>query len=165
MSSKNLISELEFELVSAEKLLKLLPIEKLTWQPHAKARSLGELALHVAGIPAKYLQYAKDGTTTVEILTARQTTTTIQEIQSTFQKSKERALRILLDDFENMEGSTWNLTKNSTPVLSMPIPVFIRLLVFNHFIHHRGELVTYLRALDVKIPSIYGPSADENPFA
>ena len=164
MSSKNLISELEFELISTEKLLALLPVEKLAWQPHPKARTLGELALHVAGIPAKYLQHAKDGTTTVEVLTARQTAITVKEIQSAFVESKERALQILRADYEKLESTTWSLTKNSATILSLPIPTFVRLLVFNHFVHHRGELVMYLRTLDVKIPSIYGPSADENPF-
>lgn len=165
MSAKNLISELEFELISAEKLLSLLPAEKLLWQPHPKARTLGELALHLAGIPARYLQYAKEGTTTVEVLTARKTSATIDEIQSAFQASKKKALQILTEDYEKLEGATWNLVKNSSPILSLPIPMFVRLMVLNHFVHHRGELVIYLRALDIRIPSIYGPSADENPFA
>jgi len=165
MSSKNLISELEFELISTEKLLRLVPDDKLSWQPHHKARTLGELALHVASIPAKYLQYAKDGKTTVEVLTARQTKTTTEEILSTFEKSKNNALQMLSDDYENLQNTTWNLTKESSSIFSLPIPFFTRLLVFNHLVHHRGELVMYLRTLDVLIPSIYGPSADENPFA
>lgn len=165
MSSKNFISELEFELISTEKLLKLVPADKLTWQPHHKARTLGELALHVASIPSKYLQYAKNGTTTVETLTARQTSTTTDEILSTFQNSKEVALQILSNEYDNLHDNTWQLTKNDTSIFSLPIPFFTRLLVFNHLVHHRGELVMYLRTLDVLIPSIYGPSADENPFA
>lgn len=164
MSSKNLISELEFELISTEKLLKLIPADKLSWQPHHKARTLGELALHLAGIPARYLQYAKDGTTTVETLTARQTTTTTAEILATFQESKDKAFQILSDDYDGFQDGNWKLTKDSNSIFSLPIPVFTRLLVFNHFVHHRGELVMYLRTLDVLIPSIYGPSADENPF-
>jgi uncharacterized damage-inducible protein DinB len=164
-NSKNLISEFEFELISTEKLLKLVPADKLLWQPHHKARTLGELALHVASIPAKYLQYAKDGTTTVENLTARQTITTTEEILSAFQNSKDKALQILTDDYENLQDTTWQLTKDRASIFSLPIPFFTRLLVFNHLVHHRGELVMYLRTLDILIPSIYGPSADENPFA
>ena len=165
MSSKNLISELEFELISTEKLLKLVPTEKLSWQPHRKARSLGDLALHVASIPARYLQYAKDGNTTVETLVARKTETTVEEILTTFQISKQKAFEMLNNDFEKMADRTWNLTKDANPIFSLPIPFFTRLLVFNHLVHHRGELVMYLRTLDILIPSIYGPSADENPFA
>src|SRR3569832_2278287 len=125
MSSKNFTSEFEFELVSTEKLLKVLPAEKLLWQPHPKARTLGELALHMAGIPARYIQYAKDGTTTVEILTARQPSTTIEEIHSTFQKSKVKALQILSDEYEKLEGTAWTLTKNSNVILTLPTMMFI----------------------------------------
>jgi uncharacterized damage-inducible protein DinB len=164
MSSKHFISELQFELISTEKLLKRVPADKLSWQPHHKARTLGELALHVASIPAKYLQYAKDGTTTVDTLTARQTPTTTVEILRVFEKSKKTALQILSNDFDNLQETTWHLTKNATSIFSLPVPFFTRLLVFNHLVHHRGELVMYLRTLDVLIPSIYGPSADENPF-
>jgi|KBSSwiStaDraftv2_1062776.scaffolds.fasta_scaffold14068_2 uncharacterized damage-inducible protein DinB len=165
MSSKNLIAELEFELISTEKLLKLVPSDKLLWQPHYKARSLGELALHVASIPAKYLQYAKDGNTTVEILTARQVNATVDEILATFQASKEKAFNVLNDDFDKMAEATWNLTRDSNIIFSLPVPFFTRLLVLNHLVHHRGQLAMYLRTLDVLIPSIYGPSADEDPFA
>ena len=165
MSSKNFISELQFELISTEKLLKRVPADKLSWQPHYKARTLGELALHVAGIPANYLQYAKDGTTTVDTLTARQTSTSIDEILKVFQESKQTALQILSNDFDNLQHTIWHLTKNSSSIFSLPVPFFTRLLVFNHLVHHRGELVMYLRTLDVLIPSIYGPSADEDPFA
>jgi hypothetical protein len=79
MSPRNFISELEFEFISTEKLLKRVPSDKLTWQPHPKARTLGELALHVASIPGKYLQYATDGSTSVDTMTARQMNTTVEE--------------------------------------------------------------------------------------
>ena len=72
---------------------------------------------------------------------------------------------MLNNDFEKMAEGTWTLTKDAHLVFSLPIPFFTRLLVFNHLVHHRGELVMYLRTLDILIPSIYGPSADENPFA
>jgi uncharacterized damage-inducible protein DinB len=41
----------------------------------------------------------------------------------------------------------------------------LRAIMLNHWYHHRGQLSVYLRELDVPVPSIYGPSADENPFA
>ncbi len=165
MTSKNLIAELEFELISTEKLLKLIPPDKLTWQPHHKARSLGELALHLASIPSKYLSFAMDGTTTVETLTNRKMTTTVDEILTTFKVSKDKAFQMLTNDFDKIENKTWNLTKDSAIIFSLPVPFFTRLLVMNHLVHHRGELVMYLRILDIPIPSIYGSSADENPFA
>ena len=58
----------------------------------------------------------------------------------------------------------WTLTKNGKAVMSIPRIGFIRSILLNHIYHHRGQLSVYLRMLDVRIPSIYGPSADENPF-
>jgi uncharacterized damage-inducible protein DinB len=58
----------------------------------------------------------------------------------------------------------WSLTKNGKPLMSIPRAVFIRSIMMNHTYHHRGQLSVYLRLLDVPVPSIYGPSADENPF-
>ncbi|MGA2434981.1 MAG: DinB family protein, partial [Bryobacteraceae bacterium] len=59
----------------------------------------------------------------------------------------------------------WSLTKAGEPVLVLPRVGLFRTILLNHLYHHRGQLTVYLRLLDVPIPSIYGPSADENPFA
>ena len=67
-----------------------------------------------------------------------------------------------LDDARLM--STWNGTRNGKPILSIPRVALIRSILLNHVYHHRGQLSVYLRLLDVPVPSIYGPSADENPF-
>jgi uncharacterized damage-inducible protein DinB len=61
--------------------------------------------------------------------------------------------------------STWTLTKNGKTLLSVPRIGFLRSVLLNHVYHHRGQLSVYLRMLDVPVPSIYGPSADEYPFA
>jgi uncharacterized damage-inducible protein DinB len=61
--------------------------------------------------------------------------------------------------------SNWNLTKNGKVVMSVPRIGFLRAILMNHIYHHRGQLSVYLRLLDVTVPSIYGPSADEDPFA
>ena len=60
----------------------------------------------------------------------------------------------------------WKLTsKDGATIMGMPKAALIRSIVMNHIYHHRGQLSVYLRLLDVPVPSIYGPSADENPFA
>jgi uncharacterized damage-inducible protein DinB len=61
--------------------------------------------------------------------------------------------------------ATWRLMKGDREVLALPRAAFLRSIMLNHWYHHRGQLSVYLRQLDVPIPSIYGPSADENPFA
>jgi uncharacterized damage-inducible protein DinB len=61
-------------------------------------------------------------------------------------------------------GQPWSATMNGAPVFNMPKAALIRSIVMNHTYHHRGQLSVYLRLLDVSVPSIYGPSADESPF-
>ncbi len=165
MSSKILIAELEHELVSTAKLLELVPADKLNWQPHTKAMSLGELALHVATIPGRYCSFGVDGRTSIETLTQHPSPKNKEEILSGFKTSSTTAKELLDRMDENWGNSVWNLTKNDSIIFTLPIPLFTRLLVFNHLFHHRGQLSTYLRTLNVALPSIYGPSADEDPFA
>ncbi|MFT3909245.1 MAG: DinB family protein [Ferruginibacter sp.] len=165
MNSKNLIAELEHELVSTEKLLELVPADKLNWQPHTRAMSLGELALHIATIPGRYCGFGVDGNTPVDILTQHPSPKNKEEILAGFKTSTATAKELLNILETNRDETNWNLTKNDSVIFTLPIPLFVRLLVFNHLFHHRGQLSTYLRTLNVALPSIYGPSADEDPFA
>ena len=165
MSSKNLIAELEHELVSTAKLLDLVPADKLNWQPHPKAMTLGVLANHVAALPGRYLNFADEGNTSIQTLTNHAVPINKTEILNNFKTSCSKAKQLLNNVDENWKGKSWNLTKDGSVVFTLPIPLFTRLLVFNHLIHHRGQLSAYLRTLNVPLPSIYGPSADEDPFA
>jgi uncharacterized damage-inducible protein DinB len=164
MNSKNLIAELEFELISTKKLLESVPADKLDWQPHAKARSLGELALHVATVPGRYLTFATEGNTTVQALTERTHPKNKAEILESFERSVLKANEILSKTIDSLDTKSWNLLTDNKVIFTLPVPMFTRLLIFNHLVHHRGQLSSYLRQLGVLIPSIYGPSADENPF-
>ena len=165
MDKKNLIAELEFELISTAKLLQLLPADNLTWQPHPRAMSLGQLAFHVASIPGRYLTFREEGNTTLETLLHHYVPKNREEIQVAFENSSAIAKELLINTDKSWENKSWNLTKNGTVVFTLPHPLFTRLLVFNHLIHHRGQLSAYLRSLGILIPSIYGPSGDENPFS
>jgi uncharacterized damage-inducible protein DinB len=165
MNSTELIAELEHEWVSTAKLLDLVPADKLNWQPHSKAMTLGQLAYHVAIIPGRYLIFADKGSTTVETLKQHDIPENKSEILTGFKVSCETAKQLLSSNDVKWASASWDLTKNGTVVFSLPVPLFIRLLVFNHLFHHRGQLSTYLRSLGIPLPSIYGPSADEDPFA
>ncbi len=164
MNTQALLAELEHELISTAKLLDLVPASQLHWKPNPKAMSLGQLAYHVAVIPARYLQFAKDGDTDLDELTNHYVPKDKQEIISSFEKGSNNAKAILAQAHPEWATQSWNLTKKGAVVFTLPISLFVRLLVLNHLYHHRGQLSAYLRSLDVRLPSIYGPSADENPF-
>ena len=71
-----------------------------------------------------------------------------------------------LGDFDDAAMSaTWRLLSGGRELMAMPRAAFARAVMLNHWYHHRGQLSVYLRQLGVPLPSIYGPSADENPFA
>ena len=161
MKSQNLIAELEHELVSTAKLLELVPADKLNWQPHPKAMTLGVLANHVAAILGRYLTFADEGNTTIETLIDHAVPKNKDEILNNFKTNTAKAKELLNKSEAYWEGKSWNLTKNSSTVFTLPIEIFTRLLVFNHLFHHRGQLSVYLRLLDVPVPGMYGPSADE----
>ncbi|GHN01673.1 hypothetical protein WSM22_31620 [Cytophagales bacterium WSM2-2] len=164
MDAKTLIAELEFEMVSAGKLLNLVPADKLDWKPNSRAMTLGQLALHVALIPGRYTDFADTGTTTFETLVDHASPKSKAEVLESFKTSLAKG-KAFFNNINQWENKTWNLMKGDKAVLTLPVPLFVRLLVFNHWVHHRGQLSTYLKTLNVSMPSIYGPSADENPFA
>ena len=158
-----ILAELDQESKTTRRLLERVPEDKLSWKPHAKASSLGQLALHIASIPGGIASAVSQDS--MELPSFRQAEAkSTAEILDTFSKSLNTARELLgkLDDRRAL--ATWTSTKNGQPVMSVPRIGFIRAILLNHQYHHRGQLSVYLRELDVPLPSIYGPSADENPF-
>ena len=88
-----------------------------------------------------------------------------REVLDTLTESVAGALEFLrgLDDRRATE--TWTMVAGGQPVFSLPRIGVVRTIMLNHWYHHRGEMQVYLRLLDVPLPSVYGPTADENPFA
>lgn len=84
---------------------------------------------------------------------------------NTFNESLEKAKSIVAATDDAQVMAEWKLTKDGNTILAMPRIALWRSILLNHNYHHRGQLSTYLRTLDVPLPSIYGPSADVNPFA
>lgn len=160
-----MISEIEFEVISTGKLLERIPADRLSWKPHVKAMTLGQLAFHVANIPGNYLSFADEGRTDVGILTEHYIPDSKAEIMESFPHSIATAKQILERSTDEWDAADWQLMKNGKSIFVIPRSLMCRLLAMNHWYHHRGELVTYLRTLNVLIPSVYGPSADEDPFA
>jgi len=159
-----ILAEMEHEAQTTRRVLDRVPENKLAWKPHPRSYSLGQLALHVASLPGNVAALAVPDTKEASNFSQPEPKSR-QEILDTFSKSLESAKEILkkMDDARLM--STWTLTKNGKTVMSVPRIGFLRSILMNHNYHHRGQLAVYLRMLDVPVPSIYGPSADENPFA
>jgi uncharacterized damage-inducible protein DinB len=160
----SLLMEMDQEAKTTKRVLDRIPEDKLTWKPHPKSFSLGQLALHIASVPSGAAAAAVPDTREVPNFSQPEPKSR-QEVLDTFSKSLESAKDTLkkMDDARLM--STWTLTKNGRVLMSVPRIGFIRSILMNQIYHHRGQLSVYLRMLDVPLPSIYDPSADENPFA
>jgi len=158
-----ILTELDQEAQTTKRVLDRIPEDKLSWKPHAKAFSLGQLALHIASVPATVTAAAVPDTMEAPNFSQPEAKSR-QEVLDTFSKSLESARAALKKMDDARLNSTWSLTKNGKVLMSVPRIAFLRSILMNHNYHHRGQLSVYLRMLDVPVPSIYGPSADENPF-
>ena len=160
-----MLQELEQEAQTTRKVLERVPDDQLTWRPHEKARTLGELALHVAMVPGAVAELVATQSTAQAPQFTDPRPNSAAELIPTLDESIAKAKRLLsgMDDATIM--STWRMMKGDREIFAVPRISLLRSIMLNHWYHHRGQLSVYLRELDVPIPSIYGPSADENPFA
>jgi uncharacterized damage-inducible protein DinB len=156
--------EVDQEAQTTKRVLERVPADKLTWKPHAKSFSLGQLALHIAAVPATVSAAASADSFEAPGFNQAQPKDR-QEVLNTFSES----LAATKDTLHKMDDAcltaTWTLTRNGRTIMAIPRVALLRSIMMNHLYHHRGQLSVYLRILDVPVPSIYGPSADENPFA
>jgi uncharacterized damage-inducible protein DinB len=159
-----LLPEFDHEMTTTRKLLERVPDDRRDWKPHVRSFSLGQLAQHVATIPSWGLVTLTQSEFDVgdgappEALRAR------SELLDAFDKhvADTRAALAGKTDAELM--APWSLKRNGQVIFSMPKAAVWRSFVLNHLVHHRGQLSVYLRLLDVPVPPIYGPSADEAAF-
>jgi uncharacterized damage-inducible protein DinB len=160
----SILMEFDQEAQTTRRVLERVPEDKLSWKPHTKSYSLGQLALHIAAVPGSVATLA--AMDTVEAPTFFQAEAKNRhELLDTFSKSIESARDTVGKMDDGRLTSIWTLTKNGETLMAIPRIGFLRTVLLNHVYHHRGQLSVYLRMLDVPVPSIYGPSADENPFA
>ena len=160
----SILMEIDQEAQTTKRVLDRIPGDKLAWKPHPKSFSLGQLALHIASVQASVATAAVPDSMEAPTFSQPEPKNR-QEVLETFAKSLESAKDTLKKMDDARLSSMWSLTKNGRVLMSVPRVGFIRSILMNHIYHHRGQLSVYLRMLDVPVPSIYGPSADENPFA
>ncbi|MEO5823230.1 MAG: DinB family protein [Vicinamibacteraceae bacterium] len=159
-----LIGELEQEAKTTARVLERVPEAHLAWKPHPKSYSLGQLALHVASVPGNVAALAAQDTPSAPGFTQREAASTselLPALDASVAKVREH-----LGSFDDARmTATWRLMAGEREIMAMPRVAFVRAIMLNHWYHHRGQLLVYLRLLDVPVPSVYGPTADEpNPF-
>lgn len=163
--TQTIIEELKAHEPVTRRVLERVPADKLDWKPGEKAMSLGELALHLAAGPAISTGFLlEDSVDFGAIDRTPQHPNSVEQILETFDQSLATGIANLEAMTDEQATATWAVYNGDTELMSMPRLAWLRMITINHLVHHRGQLTTYFRCLGVPVPSIIGPSADENPF-
>lgn len=159
------LAEIEHEAVATRRLLERLPADRLAWRPHPKSQTLGQLAMHLAGIPGLVSRLLAVDTMDADAMTFQATQPdSVAQVLARFDESLASMREVLSRWGEQDLATTWRFRSGGRDLMAYPKRSMLRTLVLNHLVHHRGQLTVYLRMLDVPLPSVYGPTADENPF-
>lgn len=163
---ESLLNELRDEAAVTRRVLERVPEDKLSWRPHEKSMTLGQLSLHVASVPGAIVGLAQlDEFDAAQANFNPPEPKSLEEILTTLDASVKTAEDYLAGIDEKSAAANWRLTSQGKEVFTVPRSGLLRKILLNHWYHHRGQLSVYLRLLDVPVPAIYGRSADENPFA
>ena len=165
--SESLLPEFDHEMANTRKTLERVPDEKFAWKPHGKSMAMGNLAGHLANLPSwGTLTISSDSfdlapggqpVKTPELSSAK-------DVLEKFDQNVAATRSAIAGASDADLFKPWALMSNGNTILTMPKVAVLRSFVMSHMIHHRAQLGVYLRLNDIPVPSIYGPSADENPF-
>jgi uncharacterized damage-inducible protein DinB len=162
----SMLAEFHEEAATTKRVLGRVPADKLGWKPHERSMSLGQLALHIATVPAGICRITEADVFDVsQAKFAQPAPETMDEVHAALDATIRTVERTLTGCSEGNAQTNWRLMFGERELMSIPRMHVWRSLMLNHWYHHRGQLSVYLRMLDVPVPSIYGPSADEMPFS
>ena len=169
-AAQALIAEYDAEAPATRRVLERVATavspERFDYRPHPKSMSLAQLSNHVATIPGAISRIAAlDGMDASTMRFVAQPAQSPAALLPTLDDSLAAARAFLAGLDEASAAAPWRMTYGEKVVLTMPRIDVVRLMGMNHWYHHRGQLLVYLRLLDVPVPIVYGRTADENPFA
>jgi len=158
------LPEFDREMGLTRRLLERVPDSQFDWRPHAKSMTLGRLVEHLAQLPEwAALTLTQDGTEMGPSAANHVMPATRSAVLALFDQNVAKARSALSGRTDAELMAPWTLTSQGKEVFTMPKATVLRTFVLNHLVHHRGQLTVYLRLQEVPLPSIYGPSGDEQP--
>lgn len=157
------IAELKHEASLTRKMLEKVPVEKKDWKPHEKSMSLGRLATHIAETIkwVSNIRHIDDFDFAKDFNFKQHVAASPDELLQLFQTNLDNAVSDLSSMSDDDFNKIWTVRRGEQVMMQLPKKVAIRGWGFSHQIHHRGQLSVYLRLLDIPVPGMYGPSADE----
>src|SRR5579863_2764842 len=160
--AQTLLAEFEAQAPVTRKFLERVPEDKLTWKPHEKSMTLGQLAYHLAFVPGGVAQGAQQNPLQAPDFKFPQPISRA-EILKTHEEGIAIVREILSQFDDAAMNETWRLMAGDKELLAIPRVAFLRDIMLNHWYQHRGQFSVYLRLLDIPVPASWGPSADEPP--
>jgi uncharacterized damage-inducible protein DinB len=161
--SQCMLAEFETQAPITRKFLERLPEDKLTWKPHDKSMTAGQLALHLATVPGGIVQFVQSNPAQAPTNFKFPQPTSRAEILKAFDESVA-TVRNLLPKFDDAAmKEPWHLMAGDKEMFVQPRGEFLRDVMLSHWYQHRGQFSVYLRILNVAVPASWGPSADEPP--
>jgi uncharacterized damage-inducible protein DinB len=158
-----LLAEFEVQAPVTRKFLERLPEDKLTWKPHNKSMSAGQLAYHLASVPGGIVRFVQNNPAQAPESFNFPQPANRAEILKTLEESIA-TVRSLLPKFDDAAmNETWRMVAGGRELFVQPRAEFLRDVMLSHWYQHRGQFSVYLRMLDVAVPASWGPSADEPP--
>ena len=158
------LAELDREVAATRRALERVPEGRAEWRPHPRSMKLGRLAALVAGMPGWIATMIETDEFDFAPAGAPADSTeigTVAELLALLETSAAKARAALQNTDDDHLLTTWKLKARGKLITEVPRYLNIRDGVFNHLAHHRGQLTVYLRLTESRVPSIYGPSADE----
>lgn len=154
--------DLRQELVLTRRVLERIPEEKWEWKPHPRSFSLGELATHIVNLPLWQESLLRDDEFDLAELQNVEAIPNNRDALLARFDSRSEAVRQALDELQEDDlESEYALRNGSQLIFEMPRHSALRSVGLSHMVHHRAQLMVYLRLLDVPLPAVYGPTADE----
>jgi len=161
--AETLLAEFEAQAPVTRKFLERLPEDRLTWKPHEKSMTAGQLAYHLAFVPGGVVQFAQQNPAPAPEFASFPQPASRQEILAKLEASVATVRNVLPKFNDAAMNETWRLMAGGREVLAQPRAQFLRDVMLSHWYQHRGQFSVYLRILNVPVPASWGPSADEPP--
>lgn len=161
--AQSLLKEFEAQAPITRRFLERLPEDKLTWKPHEKSMTAGQLAYHLASVPAGIVQLVKNNPVPAPESFQFPQPASRDEVLKLFDDGVVTVRRELPEFTDDAMNETWRLVNDKWEIFAQPRGEFLRDVMLSHWYQHRGQFSVYLRLLNVPVPASFGPSADEPP--
>ena len=158
------LAEFETQAPITRRYLERIPEDKLTWKPHEKSMTAGQLGYHLAFVPGGVIRFVGVNPAKAPDFATFPQPASRGEILKTFDEGSAAVREILPTIDDAAMNETWRLMAGGREVLAQQRALFLRDVMFSHWYQHRGQLCVYLRLLNVPVPASFGPSADEPPL-